>query len=122
MKRLISLLTILGAAGLPLTAAAFDYGPGQQRFLAAETRAPSLPDTRGDSSPFADTVSRPARAADDEAPVEPSSESEKRPVPHPASARRNTVPPPATPGPGAGSPQRPQSALSWQSLLPGSIQ
>jgi hypothetical protein len=122
MKRLISLLTILGAAGLPLTAAAFDYGPDQQRFLAAETRAPSLPDTRGDSSSFADTISHPARAADDEAPVEPNPESEKRPVPHPASARRNTVPPPATPGPGAGSPPRPPSALSWQSLLPGSIQ
>ncbi|HJU08399.1 MAG TPA: hypothetical protein VJ727_07970 [Rhodanobacteraceae bacterium] len=121
MKRLISLLTILGAAGLPLTAAAFDYGPDQQRFLAAETRAPSLPDTRGDSSSFSDTLSHPARAADDEAPVEPNPESGKRAVPHPASARRNTVPPVA-PGPGTGSPQRPPSALSWQSLLPGSIQ
>ena len=120
MKRLLSFLTISCAAGLPLTAAAFDFGP-EQHFLAAETRAPSLSGSRADSNPFEDAASRSARSADEEPVASTNAESGKRTATHPASARRNAASAAAA-GAGAGSPQRPPSALSWQSLLPGSIQ
>ena len=120
MKRPISLLTMLCAAGLPLTAAAFDYGPGE-RLIAVEAHAPSLPDARGESDPFADAAAHRGRAADDDATAAANPESGKRPALRPHAARRTATPPPA-PGPGAGSPQHPPGTLSWQSLLPGSIQ
>ena len=119
MKRTISFLTLLCAAGLPLTAAAFDYGPGQ-RLIAVEAHAPSLPDARGDGDPFADAHG--ARAVDDNATPATNPESGKHPPVRPHTARRAATVPPALPGPGAGSPQRSPGSLSWQSLLPGSIQ
>ncbi|MGH8211752.1 MAG: hypothetical protein ACREPP_00815 [Rhodanobacteraceae bacterium] len=121
MKRPISLLTMLCAAGLPLTAAAFDYGPGQH-FLAVEARAPSVPDARGGSDPFADAAEHRGRAVDDDAPVTAGPESGKHAAVRPHAARGAATPPPATPGPGAGSPQHSPGTVSWQSLLPGSIQ
>ncbi|HEY3520603.1 MAG TPA: hypothetical protein VGK80_06125 [Rhodanobacteraceae bacterium] len=121
MKRPISLLTMLCAAGLPLSAAAFDYGPGQ-RLIAVEAHAPSLPDARGDSDPFEDVAAHRGHAVDDDATATPNPESGKHAAARPHTARRTATPPPATPGPGAGSPQHPPGTLSWQSLLPGSIQ
>jgi hypothetical protein len=124
MKRLISFLTLLCAAGLPLTAAAFDYG-SDQRLLAAEAATPSVPGGRGENNPFADAASHRASAVDDGAPaaaINPEVDADKRPAPRTPSARRSVASPAAAPGPGMGSPQRPPSALSWQSLLPGSIQ
>jgi hypothetical protein len=123
MKRLSLLLTVLGAAGLPLTAAALDYGPGQ-RILAAETSAPSLPNAHGGENPFSELVSPHHAHADDEdsAPNAGTGNSGNNgnsdPKAAPPTARRNNAP---TPGPGTSTPPR-QGVLSWQSLLPGSIQ
>ena len=121
MKRLLALLTVSCAAGLPLTAAAFDYG-SDPRFVAAETGTPALPGARGENNPFADAASRHARVADDDAPVAADSETDKHPAPRAPTARRNAAPGAGAPGPASSSPQRAQSVLSWQSLLPGSIQ
>jgi hypothetical protein len=121
MKRLSLLLTVLGAAGLPLTAAALDYGPGQ-RILAAETSAPSLPNAHGGENPFSELVSPHHTHADDEDSATNAGSSgnsgnaDQKAAP--PTARRNNAP---TPGPGTSTPPR-QGVLSWQSLLPGSIQ
>ncbi|MBS0431680.1 MAG: hypothetical protein JSS21_04655 [Proteobacteria bacterium] len=115
MKVLASLITMLTMAGLPLTAAALDYGPSQ-RFLAAETHAPSLTAPAAEAAPFAYSTSRHAGGATgaSDPPQPPATQS---------TARRK--PSPAIPAPGAGGvepPPRGASPLSWQSLLPGSIQ
>ena len=115
-----SAVMMLCAAGLPLTAAAFDYGPGQ-RLIAVEAHAPSLPDARGEGDPFADETAHRGHAVDEDAAAATSPDSGKRAPVRPHASRRGATPPPA-PGPGAGSPQHPPGSLSWQSLLPGSIQ
>ncbi|HET6905913.1 MAG TPA: hypothetical protein VFH52_03055 [Rhodanobacteraceae bacterium] len=118
MKRVVLLLTVLSAAGLPLTAAALDYGPGQ-RILAAETSAPSLPSTHGDENPFSELVApHRAHADDDDSSSALPSNSSNDAKPSAPTARRSNAP---TPGPGTAAPPR-HGVLSWQSLLPGSIQ
>jgi hypothetical protein len=118
MKTFSMLLTVLCAAGLPLTAAALDYGPGQC-MLAAETSAPSLPSTHGNGNPFAELVSPHRAHADDEDSNSASNGSGNADAkPAAPTARRSSGP---TPGPATAAPPR-QGVLSWQSLLPGSIQ
>jgi hypothetical protein len=117
MKTFSVLLTVLCAAGLPLTAAALDYGPGE-RMLAAETSAPSLPSSHGDENPLSELVAPHRARADDEDSSSASGSSNNDPKPATPTARRSNVP---TPGPAAPTPPR-HGVLSWQSLLPGSIQ
>jgi hypothetical protein len=121
MKHPISLMMVLCAAGLPLTAAAFDYGPGQ-RLIAVEAHAPSLPDARGDSDPFSDASAHRGRPVDDDTTAAADPGSAKHPAVRRHAARAAVAPHAARPGPGADSSQHPPGTLSWQSLLPGSIQ
>lgn len=117
MKRLSLLLIVLGAAGLPLTAAALDYGP-DQRMIAAESSAPALPSAHGDENPFTELTSPHHNRADDDDSGTPGvSNNDAKPAP-PPTARRSSAP---TPGPAAPAPAH-HGVLSWQSLLPGSIQ
>ena len=115
MKRLSLLLTVLCAAGLPLTAAALDYGPSE-RMLAAETSAPSLPSAHSDENPFSELVSPHRTHADDDDSGAGNGNNEAKPPP--PTARRSNAP---TPGPATATPPK-HGVLSWQSLLPGSIQ
>jgi len=117
MKRLSLLLTVLCAAGLPLTAAALDYGPSE-RMLAAETSAPSLPSAHSDENPFSELVSPHRTHADDDDPGYVADNSNNDAKPTPPTARRSNAP---TPGPASATPPK-HGVLSWQSLLPGSIQ
>ena len=118
MKRISLLLTVMCAAGLPLTAAALDYGP-DQRILAAETSAPSLPSTHGDENPFSELVAPHRTHADDDDSGSTSGSGNNDPkTTPPPTARRSSAP---TPGPATTPPPR-HGVLSWQSLLPGSIQ
>ncbi|HET9834929.1 MAG TPA: hypothetical protein VFP88_01080 [Rhodanobacteraceae bacterium] len=117
MKRLSLLLTVLCAAGLPLTAAALDFGPGQ-RMLAAETSAPSLPSAHSDS-PLAELVSPHRSHADDEDSSSTSNNGSNGDAkPATPTARRSSG---QASGPATATPPR-HGVLSWQSLLPGSIQ
>ncbi|HJU26387.1 MAG TPA: hypothetical protein VJ722_06920 [Rhodanobacteraceae bacterium] len=120
MKRFISLLTVLCATGLPMTAAALDYGT-DQRFLAAEAGAPSLPGAREDN-PFAAMASHRTRADQEDTQSSPNAEPDPHANAARATAHRKPVPPSTAPGPGTAPPQHGQTVLSWQSLLPGSIQ
>lgn len=115
MKRLSLLLTVLCAAGLPLTAAALDYGPSE-RMLAAETSAPSLPSTHGGENPFSELVAPHRAHADDDDSNTASSSNDAKPAQ--PTARRSNAP---MPGPASNTPPR-HGVISWQSLLPGSIQ
>ncbi|HET7557369.1 MAG TPA: hypothetical protein VFK08_04765 [Rhodanobacteraceae bacterium] len=118
MKRLSLLLTVLCAAGLPLTAAALDYGPSE-RMLAAETSAPSLPGAHNDENPFSELVApHRAHADDDDSASSSSGNGNNDPKPAAPTARRGNAP---TPGPATAAPRK-HGVLSWQSLLPGSIQ
>lgn len=119
MKTFSMLLTVLCAAGLPLTAAALDYGPSQ-RMLAAETSAPSLPSTHGDENPFSELVAPHRAHADEEdsGSASGNSNGDAKPAQQPT-ARRSSAP---SPGPATPAPAARHGVLSWQSLLPGSIQ
>ena len=117
MKRLSLLLTVLCAAGLPLTAAALDYGPSE-RMLAAETSAPSLPSAHSDENPFSELVSPHRTHADDDDSGSVAGNGNNEAKPTPPTARRSNAP---TPGPASATPPK-HGVLSWQSLLPGSIQ
>jgi len=119
MKRVSLLLTALCAAGLPLTAAALDYGP-DQRILAADASAPALPSARGEENPFAElTAPHHTRADDEDTSTPANTDTEAHPAAPAHSSRRSSAP---TPGPGPAAPPHTHSVLSWQSLLPGSIQ
>ncbi len=123
MKRWSLCLTVLCSAGLPLTAAAFDYGT-DSRFLAAETGAPTLPGARGEGNAYDDMASHRSHTDDDDAPPAPSPEQPEAHLapPRALNARRNAASPVAAPGSGAPPQPHTRSVLSWQSLLPGSIQ
>ena len=122
MKHLSLWLTVLLLGGLPLTAAALDYGPNRN-LLAAENGAPQLPvlqqrDAAGAAASRSDMM---AASVEDRnpAPAEPrmiapsaSSAAAARPRgPTASNPLRNANPQQPAPGP-----------ATWQSLLPGSIQ
>jgi hypothetical protein len=123
MKHLPLWLTVLLLGGLPLTAAAFDYGPNRT-LLAAENGAPQLPvlqqrDAPGGAVPKPDVMA--AASVENPAPMP----AEPRMTP-PVAARAATAPPR---GPTASNnargvnPEQPAPGpATWQSLLPGSIQ
>lgn len=117
MKRLAMLLVVLSLAGLPLAAAALDYGPSQL-LAAADRNAPQLPSPGAhaatmDATPkpdLADTAAGDATAA----------------APAPAGAPRAHAAPNGIasnkPQPHTAKPAPQPTQASWQSLLPGSIQ
>jgi len=128
MRRSSLWLTVLLIGGVPLTAAAVDYGPNAP-LLAADTNAPQLPGSQVSAAARGE-MSKPDVVADSEdsgsdapgptsAPqhMTPSSSSPHAAAPahslgtarnKPAAAASHAVPAPPT--------------ASWQSLLPGSIQ
>jgi hypothetical protein len=122
MKHLSLLLTVLFAGGIPLTAAALDYGAGQP-LLAAENGAPHLPALRngttgtgvaGHPRVSGDTADDASATVAHRARTE-SSHTIAVPVRHPqtVSAKADKQQAGAHESPGE---------PSWQSLLPGSIQ
>lgn len=122
MKLLSLLLTVLCVAGVPLTAAALDYGP-DQRMLAAEASTPVLPGARGDENPFGPLGAAHRARGDDEATASTATTSDNES--HATVRTSHTAAPhvvvPAV-GIGPAPNARSRSVLSWQSLLPGSIQ
>ena len=129
MKRSSLWLTVLLLGGVPLTAAAVDYGPNAP-LLAAETTAPQLPGSQV-SAVARGAMPKPDAIADNET---GSGDSTAAPVPR--RAQPNAASPHALVAPAHGlgpsasnrpraSAARPASApptAPWQSLLPGSIQ
>ena len=120
MKRVSLLLSVLCAAGVPLSAAALDYGP-EQRMVAAEASAPALPSLQPERSSFTSVLHQ-GRPDDDVVSATPpisSAESNSHPSAVAHIAHAPAVP---TPGPTRAPRTHSHSVLSWQSLLPGSIQ
>ena len=121
MKHVPLGLTVLLLGGLPLTAAAFDYGPNRT-LLAAESGAPQLPVLEQRDAP---NGAMPKPEVMTAASAESPNSSESRTVP------LSTAPAAAAPPRGATAsntsrgtnPEQPAPGpATWQSLLPGSIQ
>ncbi|MEO6967996.1 MAG: hypothetical protein ABI132_06030 [Rhodanobacteraceae bacterium] len=122
MKSLSLFLILLCATGVPLTAAALDYG-SSQRMLAAEAGMPTPPGARGDENPFSLPSATHRAHGDDEtaAGTATASDNESHAASHTAHAAvSRPVTPAISTGPAPNA--RGHSVLSWQSLLPGSIQ
>lgn len=128
MKRSSLWLTVLLIGGVPLTAAAVDYGPNAP-LLAADTNAPRLPGSQVSAAARGE-MPKPDVMADTE---EGGGDPGPAPAPQrmmPSTSSPRTVAPARSVGPAASnkphaSATRPVPALptaSWQSLLPGSIQ
>lgn len=125
MKHLSLCVTVLLLGGVPLTAAALDYGPNAP-LLAAETASPQLPGSQVHAVAHGEMPQSDAMTADDgnDAASSPSTQH----VAPSSSARPG--PTQHVPGPAASNKPRGSSAhptpvpptASWQSLLPGSIQ
>jgi hypothetical protein len=121
MRHLPLWLTVLLLGGLPLTAAALDYGPNRT-LLAAENGAPQLPvlqqrDAPNGAMPKPEVMT----AASAENPVA----AEPRMTPSSASPVGAARPSGATASSksrGANPEQPAPGPATWQSLLPGSIQ
>ncbi|HEX5961845.1 MAG TPA: hypothetical protein VFY97_11445 [Rhodanobacteraceae bacterium] len=123
MKQLSLCLAVLLLAGVPLSAAALDYGANSP-LLAVDTSAPQLPGvqarpaTRGDAPDLmanddaGDAVPVPPRMA----PSAASSRQAPAAYALPATAHNQPSHPPAT------HPAQAPTTAPWQSLLPGSIQ
>ncbi|HWG66016.1 MAG TPA: hypothetical protein VN662_01175 [Rhodanobacteraceae bacterium] len=130
MRRSSLWLTVLLIGGMPLAAAAVDYGPNAP-LLAADTNAPQLPGSQVSAAARGETP-KPELTDDTEA---GGSDSAPGPAPTPqrmmpsasspravapahgfGPAARNKPHAPATP------PAPALPTASWQSLLPGSIQ
>lgn len=129
MKRSWLWLAVLLIGGVPLTAAAVDYGPNAP-LLAADANAPQLPGSQVSAAARGEMPKPEAVADEDDGGGS---------APGPSSAPERMVPSassphPAAPTQAAGSAARnkPQASRahaapalptpSWQSLLPGSIQ
>jgi hypothetical protein len=128
MKRSSLWLTVLLIGGVPLTAAAVDYGPNAP-LLAADTNAPQLPGSQVSAAARGE-MPRPDVTTDTE---EGGGDSGPAPTPQrmmPSTSSPRPIAPAQGVGPAASnkphaSATRPVPALptaSWQSLLPGSIQ
>jgi hypothetical protein len=123
MKHLPLWLTVLLLGGLPLTAAAFDYGPNRT-LLAAENGAPQLPVLPQHEVPSGamskpDVMTASSVESPNPSPAEPRMAAS--PVPPAAAARPRG--PTASNGLRGANPKQPAPGpATWQSLLPGSIQ
>lgn len=122
MRRSSLWLTVLLIGGLPLTAAAVDYGPNAP-LLAADTNAPQLPGSQGTTS---------ARGEMSKADVMADEDGGGDSAPGPSSTPQHMMPHAAAPAHGTTARNKPAApashpaptppTASWQSLLPGSIQ
>lgn len=130
MRRSSLWLTVLVIGGLPLTAAAVDYGPNAP-LLAADTNAPQLPGSQVSAAargemPKPDVTSDSEESGGGDSAPGPTSAPERM-MPS-ASSPRPVVPahgigPAARNKPHASTAPAPTlPTASWQSLLPGSIQ
>ncbi|HKU80098.1 MAG TPA: hypothetical protein VJQ42_09640 [Rhodanobacteraceae bacterium] len=119
MKHVPLGLTVLLLGGLPLTAAAFDYGPNRT-LLAAENGAPQLPvlqprDAPNGAKPEVMTAASAESPSSSESRMASSSAS-------PAAEARPRGPTASNKSRGANPEQPAPGPATWQSLLPGSIQ
>jgi hypothetical protein len=131
MRRSSLWLTVLLVGGVPLTAAAVDYGPNAP-LLAADSNAPQLPGSQV-AAAARGQMPKPDVVADSE-----EGGGDSAPGPGPASTPQRMMPSASSPRPGApvhdagptarnkpsasASHTAPVPTASWQSLLPGSIQ
>lgn len=130
MRRSSLWLTVLLIGGVPLTAAAVDYGPNAP-LLAADSNAPQLPGSQIAASARGE-MAKPDVVADSE-------DGGGDATPGPSSAPQRMMPSASSPRPAApargigpaarNKPSAPATrpvptvpTASWQSLLPGSIQ
>jgi hypothetical protein len=123
MKHLPLWLTVLLLGGVPLTAAAFDYGPNRT-LLAAENGAPQLPVLQQRDAPSG-ALSKPEvmKAASAESPNPSSAEPRMTPSSASAAAAARSRGPTASNQSHGANPEQPAPGpATWQSLLPGSIQ
>ncbi len=129
MRHLSLCLTVLLLSGVPLTAAALDYGPNSP--LLAAANAPQLSDSQGRAA-SAGEMSKPDIATSDSGETEGSA-----PIPAPSHPRmtpgaQSPQPGHASRNPGSMASNKPRApaeqqapgppTATWQSLLPGSIQ
>lgn len=127
MKRLSPWLAVLIFCSVPLTAAAFDYGPNRA-LLAAGADAPQLPGAEARAAARGE-MPRPDAMPEDAATDADTSAPAPRAI-RPAATPSRPGPAIRNPGPSASNkPRTPAAqpapapaAASWQSLLPGSIQ
>ena len=134
MRRLSAWVTVVVLlAGLPLTAAAVDYG-SNSLLLAADTGAPQLPGAVGHASAKGELAKPGPMMLDANAASDSAEANEAVPAPSQRMAPSTTSPRPASAprNPGASASNKPHATpahpapvpapASWQSLLPGSIQ
>ncbi|HEU4855831.1 MAG TPA: hypothetical protein VFS86_00855 [Rhodanobacteraceae bacterium] len=127
MKHLSVWLALLLLGGMPLTAAALDYGPNSP-LLAADTNVPQLPDAQVNAVARGE-MPKPDVAADNEGAAGEAA-APQRMTPSTASRSAHAATLPRNPGPSASNKPRVPVAhpvpapptAAWQSLLPGSIQ
>lgn len=124
MKRLSPWLAVLLLGSVPLSAAAFDYGPNPT-LLAGDSGAPRLPGADVQAAEHGEMPGAAALPADND----DADATNAAPAPE-ASRRTRPVPVRRAPGPSASNkPHAPvphalpaSHTATWQSLLPGSIQ
>lgn len=125
MKQLSMWLTVVLLGGLPLAAAALDYGPNRP-LLAAENGAPQLRTAPESATSMQATKPDLAEAGDDtpEAAATPPRMAPSTASP-PATTATRSPGPSANNKPRVQAPARPVAlpeSATWRSLLPGSIQ
>lgn len=118
-------LTVVLLGGLPLAAAALDYGPNRP-LLAAENGAPQLPTAQESATSMQATKPDLTEAGDDapETAATPPRMAPSAASPAPTTATRNPGPS-ANNKPHTQTPPKPVAlpdSAAWRSLLPGSIQ
>lgn len=126
MKQLSMWLTVMLLGGLPLAAAALDYGPNRP-LLAAESGAPQLPTAQGSTTSMGQAGKSDLMETGDDAPEAAATP----PRMTPSAASPTPVAAAHSPGPSASNKSRNQTppkpvvlpdSAAWRSLLPGSIQ
>lgn len=134
MRHLPLWMTVLLLGGLPLAAAAVDYGPNAP-LLAADTGAPQLPGALEHRSPKGESAKSGLMPLDVNTSNDSAEADETVPLPAaqrtaPSAASPRPAQPPRNTGPSASNKPRAPAThttpvpvpASWQSLLPGSIQ